>query len=87
MLHGVEDRGHVLCLVDHDCRGAARFRQRPATLDQQIGVAQVFRAFGGPGEIQPDRRLWQQFAQQCGLAGLARAEHEMHVRRGKLAPI
>ena len=83
MLHRVEDRRHVLRLVHHDRRGPARFRQRPATLDEQIGVAQVLGALGGPGEIQPDRRVRQQLPQQRGLAGLARAEHEMHVRRGK----
>jgi hypothetical protein len=72
-----------LRLVHHDRRGAARFRQRQATLDEQIGVAQVFGAFGRPGEIQPDRRFRQHFPQQRGLAGLAGAEHEMHVWRSK----
>jgi len=84
MLHGVEDGRHVLCLVHHDRGGAARLRQRPAPLNQQIGIAQVLGSLGGPGEIQPDRRLRQEFAQQRGLAGLARAEHQLHVRRGEL---
>jgi len=84
MLRRVEDRRHVLRLVHHDRRGPARFRQRPAPLDERIGVAQVFGALGGPGEIQPDRRRRQQLAQQRGLAGLARAEHQVHVRCAKL---
>jgi hypothetical protein len=39
-----------------------------------------------PGEIQPDRRIRQQFPQQSGLAGLPRAKDEMYVRRRELLP-
>ena len=83
MLHRVEERRHVLRLVHHDRRGPARFRQRPAALDEQIGISQVVDALCRPREVERDGRIRQQLAQQRGLSGLARTEHEMHVRRGK----
>ena len=80
VLHRVEERRDVLRLVHHHRGRPSRSRQRPAALDQEIGVPQELRPLSGAGQVEPDRGVRKQLPEQRGLAGLSRAEQDVDVR-------
>ena len=83
-LHGVEDSGDGLGLVDEHDVGGALSRQGAAGTEKRARVCEERAALGGIRQIEGEGGVGQELAKERGLTGLAGAKQDVHIGLAEL---